>query len=277
MQSYPNLLEYLRGIEMAILLTVIFGGTAALILGFDKLNWAGFHSRVGSIKDRTSVRARLNEIGEISENSYSDFRIKQLLQTTFTFLAAQLFLVLTGQAPLEATFISIAIGVFTYFYSERSLSKRVKEFRQGVDAEFPAIIEMLSLALSAGETPLAALKRVSIRAHGSLAIEFSQVIERVQTGVPFHISLDAMGRSSHSVMIRRFVDALIIAMLRGAPVIEVLQRNAQEAREAQRNQVLSAASKAEVSMMVPIVFLILPISILFALWPSLSNLNQFVG
>jgi tight adherence protein C len=86
-----------------------------------------------------------------------------------------------------------------------------------------------------------------------------------------------MGRSSHSVMIRRFVDALIIAMLRGAPVIEVLQRNAQEAREAQRNQVLSAASKAEVSMMVPIVFLILPISILFALWPSLSNLNQFVG
>jgi tight adherence protein C len=30
-------------------------------------------------------------------------------------------------------------------------------------------------------------------------------------------------------------------------------------------------------MMVPIVFLILPISILFALWPSLSNLNQFVG
>ena len=262
---------------MAILLTVIFGGTAALILGFDKMNWPGFHSRAGSIKDRTSVRARLNEIGEISENSYSDFRIKQLLQTTFTSLAAQLFLVLTGQAPLKATFISITIGVFTYFYSERSLSKRVKEFRQGVDAEFPAIIEMLSLALSAGETPLAALKRISMRAHGSLAIEFSQVIERVQAGVPFHISLDAMGRSSHSVMIRRFVDALIIAMLRGAPVIEVLQRNAQEAREAQRNQVLSAASKAEVSMMVPIVFLILPISILFALWPSLSNLNQFVG
>jgi tight adherence protein C len=28
-------------------------------------------------------------------------------------------------------------------------------------------------------------------------------------------------------------------------------------------------------MMIPVVFLILPISILFALWPSLSTLNLF--
>jgi tight adherence protein C len=30
-------------------------------------------------------------------------------------------------------------------------------------------------------------------------------------------------------------------------------------------------------MMIPVVFLILPISILFALWPSLSNLNLFLS
>ncbi len=121
------------------------------------------------------------------------------------------------------------------------------------------------------------MKRVSINANGPLALEFSQVLSRIEGGTPFHISLDQMGRGTHSVMVRRFVDAIIIAMLRGAPVIDVLQRHAQEAREAQRNRVLSAASKAEVSMMIPIVFLILPISILFALWPSLTNLNQFVG
>jgi tight adherence protein C len=78
-------------------------------------------------------------------------------------------------------------------------------------------------------------------------------------------------------MIRRFVDALITAMLRGAPVIDVLQRHALEARENQRNRILSAASKAEISMMIPVVFLILPISILFALWPSLANLNLFAS
>jgi tight adherence protein C len=40
---------------------------------------------------------------------------------------------------------------------------------------------------------------------------------------------------------------------------------------------MGAAAKAEISMMVPVVFLILPISILFALWPSLANLNLIAG
>ena len=84
-----------------------------------------------------------------------------------------------------------------------------------------------------------------------------------------------MGKEFNSITIRRFVDSLIIATLRGAPIIEVLQRHALEAREAQRNRVLDAAAKAEISMMIPVVFLILPISILFALWPSLANLNLF--
>ena len=72
-----------------------------------------------------------------------------------------------------------------------------------------------------------------------------------------------------------FVDALVTATLRGAPLVEVLTRHASEARSVQRNRVLSAAGKAEISMMIPVVFLILPISILFALWPSLANLNLF--
>ena len=44
-----------------------------------------------------------------------------------------------------------------------------------------------------------------------------------------------------------------------------------------RNRVMGAAGKAEISMMIPVVFLILPISILFALWPSLTNLNMFAS
>jgi len=66
-------------------------------------------------------------------------------------------------------------------------------------------------------------------------------------------------------------------MVRGAPITEILVRHAQEARDHQRNRVLAAAGKAEISMMIPVVFLILPISILFALWPSLTNLNLFAS
>ena len=84
-----------------------------------------------------------------------------------------------------------------------------------------------------------------------------------------------MGRRIKSIAVRRFVDSIVIAVTRGAPLIDVLHSHAREARDFQRNRVLSAAAKAELSMMIPVVFLILPISIVFALWPSLSNLNLF--
>ena len=110
-----------------------------------------------------------------------------------------------------------------------------------------------------------------------MSAEFSLVIQSVTSGIPFQFALDEMGRRVKSTHIRRFVDALITAMLRGAPLVDVLQSHARNAREAERNRVLSAAGKSEVSMMIPVVFLILPISILFALWPSLSNLNLFLA
>lgn len=262
---------------MAILISTFLAGLATLFLALQSFEPARLRTKAGSIKDRTSVKSRLLEIGKSTEADYAEFRIRQALGSIATFLVTQVSLIAAGKSLFTSTLISVIVLALSYLYSERDLNKKVKEFRDGVEAEFPAVIEMLSLALSAGETPLAAMKRVSINANGPLALEFSQVLSRIEGGTPFHISLDQMGRGTHSVMVRRFVDAIIIAMLRGAPVIDVLQRHAQEAREAQRNRVLSAASKAEVSMMIPIVFLILPISILFALWPSLTNLNQFVG
>jgi tight adherence protein C len=131
--------------------------------------------------------------------------------------------------------------------------------------------------MAAGETPLGAMSRVSQRSSGLLSAEFALVIKSVTSGIPFQFALDEMGRRIKSTHIRRFVDALITAMLRGAPLVDVLQSHARNAREAERNRVLSAAGKSEVSMMIPVVFLILPISILFALWPSLSNLNLFLA
>jgi tight adherence protein C len=136
---------------------------------------------------------------------------------------------------------------------------------------------MLTLSLSAGETPLSAITRISLRSSGLLAAEFGRVTESVRAGISFQESLDGLGRRVDSVAIRRFVDSLVTAMLRGAPLIEVLQRHAAEARQNQRNILMDKAGKAEVSMMIPVVFLILPISVLFALWPSLTHLNLFAS
>ena len=236
---------------------------------------AEFKQRLSRSKDKGSVQYRLGQLGDGSTDNFEDFRSKQIavsLILGFLFFLSLLFL----RKPILLNSISATFAsVITYILIDRNLSKRVKAHQLNVESEFPAIIEMYSLALSAGETPLAAMERIGRTAKGSLAIEFKKVVSLVRTGEPFHVALDAMGREINSITIRRFVDSLIIATLRGAPIIEVLQRHALEAREMQRNRVLGAAAKAEISMMIPVVFLILPISILFALWPSLANLNLF--
>jgi len=78
-----------------------------------------------------------------------------------------------------------------------------------------------------------------------------------------------------STSIRRFVDSLIISLARGTPLVETLSHTVQESRNHERVRLLTAAGKAEINMMIPVVFLILPVSILFALFPSLTALNFY--
>ena len=227
--------------------------------------------------DITNLRVRLEELGKATDLDYEQFRIKQYgYSAGSAAIAFALIVTFTSNLILAVSAIVFA-GVSVYLLIDRQLTQDVKKRRELIEAEFPAIVELLTLAIAAGETPLSAMLRITNSADGALAQEFHIVVTRVRSGAPLHESLDAMGRQVKSVMIRRFVDALVTATLRGAPLVEVLSRHAVEARGNQRNRIMGAAAKAEISMMIPVVFLILPISILFALWPSLTNLNMFAA
>lgn len=224
---------------------------------------------------RAKVRARLAKVGR--ESDYEGFLLKQFIVTIAT--AGVVFLMitlLTASLSLGLLCSGLTSGAI-FFIVDRQLTAEVIRYRLRIESEFAAVVEMLTLSLSAGESPLGAMTRISQRSQGLLAHEFGIVIESVRGGSSFHVALDALGRRVDSVVIRRFVDALITAMLRGAPLVDVLQRYAAEARQHQRNILMDKAGKAEISMMVPVVFLILPISVLFALWPSLTHMNLFAA
>ena len=231
----------------------------------------------GRTKDRSLVKSRILELNRGSQVAYEEFRYLQLLYTSISALFVFTLTSVSHKSIVATLLLSISIAAAAYLYIDRTLTVAVKKQRSATEAEFPAIIEMLTLAISAGESPLNAFKRIAENSHGYLSVRFRLVIARVHQGVPFHSALDLMGRDLNSPLLRKFIDSMVNAMVRGAPVAEVLTRHAQEARDHQRNRVLAAAGKAEISMMIPVVFLILPISILFALWPSLTNLNLFAS
>jgi tight adherence protein C len=74
----------------------------------------------------------------------------------------------------------------------------------------------------------------------------------------------------------RFVDAVCTGIERGAPLSDVLRAQADDARDARRRQLLELGGQKEVWMLVPVVFLIMPVVVLFALYPGLVSLNLLV-
>ncbi len=227
--------------------------------------------------DKTEIKSRLEEIGQFQKSAYGEFRYRQLMVAAIAGLIPFIGLFLMLINLFQTVSLSVFTSIGAYLIYDRQLSNLVQQRRDAIESEFPPIVEMLTLAIAAGETPIGAFARIADRSDAYLAKEFEKVVQQVRAGRPFHEALDEMSRSLKSPTIRRFIDALVMALVRGAPIVEVLHRHVAEARVNQRNLVMDKAGKAESTMMVPIVFLILPISVLFALWPSINQLSFFAS
>ena len=227
--------------------------------------------------DKTEIKSRLEEIGQFQKSAYGEFRYRQLIVAAIAGLIPFIGLFMMVINLVQAISLSVFTSIGSYLIYDRRLSNLVQQRRDAIESEFPPIVEMLTLAIAAGETPIGAFARIADRSDAYLAKEFEKVVQQVRIGRPFHEALDEMSRSLKSPTIRRFIDALVMALVRGAPIVEVLHRHVAEARINQRNLVMDKAGKAESTMMVPIVFLILPISVLFALWPSINQLSFFAS
>jgi tight adherence protein C len=228
-----------------------------------------------NLANRKSVEMRLAQVGKNQITDYENFRISQLTYVATSIAIATFSLTLGIIGFWIFLLLILLLPPTTVALTERHLSRRVVARKVAIESEFPAIVEMLTLAVGSGESPPSALKRITQRAHGHLALEFTQVVREVESGASFTSSLDEMSKRLNSSSLRRFVDSLIISILRGTPLVETLTHSVSESRNQERVRLLTAAGKSEISMMIPVVFLILPISILFALYPSLTNLNLF--
>lgn len=228
-----------------------------------------------AIEDKTGIRVRLAELGKGSQQDYENFRIYQMVLIASP-TALILILSILGLTSITLAFASFCLIIpLVIFSSERGLSQRVKRRRVVIESEFPALIELLTLAIGAGESPSGAVRRISLRGTGVLPSELREVTRDVENGKSFTSALDNLSRKVSAPVVRRFVDSMAIAISRGTPLVETLTHSVSEARNAERIKMLNSAGKAEISMMIPVVFLILPISILFAMYPSISSLDVF--
>lgn len=221
-----------------------------------------------------SARRRLDALGP--EHSVELFRLEQVGWGAVSAVLAGAFLVLRGNSfenwipGLLLVGLAAGAGVLA---RDHALTRAVKGRTERLRTELPTIIEMLAMAVGAGASLTAALERVSGVGHGVVAGEITRVLDDTRVGLPLVPSLQRLATRNELSEVTRFVDAVVVAVERGTPLADVLAAQAADAREAARRALIEAGGRKEIGMMVPVVFLVLPLSVLFVLFPGFYGLS----
>ena len=223
----------------------------------------------------TSVRRRLQRAG--LDRTVQDFRIEQVVWGLVGFASAAagvLLRALGGVGSVGSGVVFCALGfVCGVFLRDNRLTAQVKDRERQVLVEFPTVAELLALSVAAGESPVSALDRVVRRSNGALSDDLAQVLGRIRTGEPVGAAFESLARSTGLPIVARFATGITVAMERGTPLADVLHAQAADVREAGRRLLIETAARKEIAMMAPVVFFVLPVTILFAFYPSVLGLR----
>lgn len=222
-----------------------------------------------------SVRRRLERAA--LDIGVADFRAQQVVWG-ITAMAGTgvLTLVVTSRSPerlLPMLVLTLIAGVLGVLLRENRLTAQVRSHERAVLTELPALTELLALAVAAGEGPVAALERVVGRSNGAFSRELAHVLAAVRTGTPVSVALDDYSVRTGVPVVARFASALAVALERGTPLADLLHAQAADVREARRRELIEAGARREVAMMVPVVFFVLPTTVMFAFWPGIVGLR----
>ena len=156
------------------------------------------------------------------------------------------------------------------------LTRAANQRERRMLAEFPTIAELLALAVSAGEGATGALDRVCRLSRGELSNELGACLAEARAGANLPTALQGLADRTGLPSLSRFVDGIVVAVERGTPLAEVLRAQAQDVRESGRRALMEEGGRKEIAMMVPVVFLVLPVTVLFAIYPGVAFLRLAV-
>jgi tight adherence protein C len=222
-----------------------------------------------------SVRRRLLRAGQAPD--VDRFRAEQVLcgalGTIAGLVLGGVLLFGRGSSVGPAVLVTMAGTGAGVVARDQWLSHRATAREQRMLAEFPTIAELLALAVGAGEGAAGALERVCRLSQGELSTELSRSLADARAGANFTTALQGLADRTGLASLARFVDGMVVAVERGTPLADVLRAQAQDVRETGRRAVMEAGGKKEIAMMVPVVFLVLPVTVLFAVFPGFTFLQ----
>jgi len=223
-----------------------------------------------------STLKRLRQAGRLQ--TIEEFRTRQLVWGAAG--AGVGALVALGIAGYQSIPLALQAAIVVVFLiggvlgREYLLQRQAKARIERMAEELPTVLEFLTLSLSAGEGILDAVRRISRISRGELSVELAGVTTEVAVGIPLSDSLTKLAATLELPAFTRCVEQIVGALERGTPIVEVLRAQAQDVRDEGKRELLEVAGRKEVAMLVPLVFLILPTTVAFAIFPGLIVLRM---
>ncbi|WP_196716703.1 type II secretion system F family protein [Actinomyces trachealis] len=265
-------MHFRRGPQSVVAQTASARTVSGALLGL--LGEAGaFFESIGSAD--ASVRRRLTRSG--SRLTVEEVRLQQVLWAAAGVVAVvSLGLAARTVRPVNLAavgLLAIVAAVGGAAARDWWLTHQVERRHQVIEAELPDVVELLALVVGAGQGPVTAMERIVSLGQGALIEEVARALSDVRAGTTLSAAMSSMAERVGIGSVTRLADAVAAALERGTPLAEVLRAQAADAREASRRRLIEEGGRREIAQMVPVVFLILPITVVFALFPGLLVLR----
>ena len=194
--------------------------------------------------------------------------LSKLQQTSQSNLAFRLSVKPLGSKPaIKGNFKTAGFLLLNQVRSENSSKLERALF------ELPEIIDLLVVSLRAGNGIYRSFVSVIPHSSGALAEQLARVLRAVELGAAFGNEIKEVSKALPHPQVSEFVNKVSLALERGTPLAQMLTEQGVSVREEIKSRLLKQAGKNETRMLIPLVFLILPITVLFAIYPSLELLN----
>lgn len=224
----------------------------------------------GVLGGNDTIARRLRQAG--SDATVERFRGEQLVWAGLAFAlgagAALLAPSFAAMPPVVRTTVPVFAAVAGAVLKDWKVQRAARRRLDRISSELPTMLEFLTLSLTAGEGMLEALRRVARAGSGELPTEFARVVAAVGAGVPLPTALAELRDGLEHPALTRALDQVLGALDRGAPLAAVLRAQAGDARAEAKRSMIELAGRKEIAMLVPLIFLILPVTIAFALFPG---------
>lgn len=172
---------------------------------------------------------------------------------------------------LDAHYAPAEIGQRSF----RALFARVRKSGDlQLEYELTDFIRALALLVQNGVPVMVAFAWLGPRCSGKLGPMLTAINQELALGASLAAALEMIQQPAAGQIGEELAQKISVSLERGTPLAEQLNQLAATARSQSVARLLRQSGSNETKMLIPTIFVILPVTVLFAIYPSLSLLGS---